>query len=233
MKIENDDIKKLYQQYVSSIIPDNRNECPSPKALIDSFEPSTSLRYKKYIIDHLTECPFCREEFELLLELQKYQASYTTVMSGNSSKDNTIYKREPVCTGSRVIWRYAYLLFGLVLIYSAYLLILQRNSYLEVKRTSEQRIQLYTPALVHTFPKPLIFRWQEQPTSQYYILELFDNSLFFVWTSQKIFDIHTQLPDDVLSRLHSGNYYFWMITAFSGTQKISESELLRFLVLNK
>lgn len=231
--MENDDIKKLYQQYVSSKIPDNRNECPSPIALLDSFESSTSLRYKKHIIDHLSECLFCSEEFELLLELHRYQASSAMEISDISSLNSTIYKQEPVCAGSRIIWRYAYLLFGLVLVLSAYLLIIQRNLVLEVKRTSEQRILLYTPALVHTFPKPLVFRWQEQPNSQYYILELFDNSLLSVWTSQKIYNIQTQLPDDISSRLHSGNYYFWMITAFSSTQKISESELLRFLVLNK
>ena len=131
------------------------------------------------------------------------------------------------------MWRYAYFLFGLVLILSAYYLNVQQNSLIYAKRTSEQRILLITPARVHTFPKPLIFRWQEESVSQYYILELLDNSLLPVWTSQKILDVQTQLPDEILSRLQSGNYYFWMITAFSSTQKISESELKRFLVLNK
>jgi len=233
MKIELDDLKKLYQRYISSKIPDNRNKCPSLIALFDSFESSTSLRNKKDIIDHLTECTFCREEFELLLELQRYQPSSITVMNETTSTDLNINRREAAYIGRGVIWRYACFLFGLVLFLSAYFLIVQRNSFIEVTRASEQRILLFTPTLVHTFPKPLVFRWQEQPASQYYILELFDNSLLSVWTSQKIFDVQTQLPDEILSRLHSGNYYFWMITAFSSTQKISESELLRFLVLNK
>lgn len=233
MKIELDDLKKLYQRHISSKIPDNRNKCPSPIALFASFESSTSLRNKKEIIDHLTECTFCREEFELLLELQRYQPSSVTVMNETSSTHSNISKRKAAYIGRRIMWRYACFLFGLALILSAYFLIMQRNSFIEVTRTSEQRILLFTPALVHTFPKPLVFRWQEQPASQYYILELFDNSLLSVWTSQKIFEVQTQLPDEILSRLQSGNYYFWMITAFSSTQKISESELLRFLVLNK
>ena len=233
MKTENDDLKKIYQAYVSSKVPGNRNKCPSPMALFNSFSSSTSLRNKKNVIRHITGCSFCREEFDLLLELQRYQASSTTVINETSS---TASIRDKLCAanfGRRFVWRYAYFLLGLILILFAYHLNVQNNSLIEIKRASEQRILLITPAQVHTFPKPLIFRWQEESVSQYYILELFDNSLLPVWTSQKILDVQTQLPDKILSRLQSGNYYFWMITAFSSTQKISESELMRFLVLNK
>jgi hypothetical protein len=202
-------------------------------ALFNSFKSSTSLRNKKKIIGHITDCSFCREEFELLLELQRYPASSITVINETSSTASPTDTRGAVNIGRRFIWRYAYFLFGLVLILSAYYLTVRQNSLTEVKRASEQRILLITPAHVHTFPKPLVFRWQKQYASQYYILELFDNSLLPVWTSQKIFDVQIQLPGEILSRFHSGNYYFWMITAFSSTQKISESELLRFLVLDK
>lgn len=233
MKIEYDDLKKLYQGYVASKIPSNRNKCPSPVFLFNSFKSSTSLRNKKKIIGHITDCPFCREEFELLLELQRYQGSSITVTNETSSTASSTGTLEAENIGSRPIWRYAYFLFGLALIISAYYLIVQKNDLTEVKRASEREILLISPAHVHTFPKPLVFRWQDQSASQYYILELFDNSLLPVWTSQKILDVQIQLPDEVMSRLHSGNYYFWMITAFSSTQKISESELMYFLVLNK
>jgi hypothetical protein len=233
MKTEYDDLKKLYQGYISSKIPDNRNKCPSPIALFNSFKSSTSLRNKKKIIGHITDCSYCREEFDLLLDLQRYQASSITVINETSSTASSTDKLGAINIRRRFMWRYAYFLFGLVLILSAYYLIVQQNNLTEVKRASEQRILLITPTHVHTFPKPLIFRWKEQSASQYYILELFDNSLLPVWTSQKILDVQIQLPDEVLSRLHSGHYYFWMITAFSSTQKISESELMRFLALNK
>lgn len=233
MKIEIDDLKKRYQRYVTSKIPDNRNKCPSPRALSTSFDSPTSIRNKKEIIDHITECSFCREEFEILLDLQKCKAFFSAFNSENSSTDFTKHKGGEATSLKRIIWRYVYFLFGFVLIITAYYLTIQRNSISEAMRTSEQRILLFDPTRAHTFPSPLIFRWEAQPTSQYYILELFDNSLLPIWTSQKLFDIQIQLPVEVWSRLQSGNYYFWMITAFSSTQKISESELLRFLVLNK
>jgi hypothetical protein len=230
MKIEYNDLKKLYQGYIDSKILGKRNKCPSPMALFNSFKSSTSLRNKKKIVDHLSDCSFCREEFELLLGLQRYHASSKTLISEAPSGASSIDKKETVNIGRHYIRKYAYFLFGLVLSISAYYLIFQKNDFTEVKRANESRILLITPSHVHTFPNPLIFRWQEQSESQYYILELFDNSLLPVWTSQKILDVQTQLPAEVLSRLHPGNYYFWMITAFSNTQKISESELLRFLV---
>jgi len=233
MKIESDDLKKFYQGYVSSKYPDSRNTCPSSMALFDSFKSSTSLRHKKNIIDHITDCSFCREEFGLILELNKYQTSSTSIINELSPTAYTTDKQLAANTGRHFIWRYACFLFGLILIFSAYFLIVKHISLLEVTRTTEQRILLISPAHVHTFPRPLIFRWQKQSASQYYILELFDNSLLPVWTSQKIANVQIQLPAGFLSHLHSGNYYFWMITAFSGTQKISESELRRFLVLNR
>jgi hypothetical protein len=233
MNIESDDLKKLYQRYITSKIPDNRSACPSPMALFNSFKPSKSLRYKKNIISHVTNCSYCREEFELILELQRYQASSSSVINAISSTSSTTDNRGNPNIGKRFMWRYAYFLFGLLLILSAYLLIVQQNSLKELTRTSEQKILLITPTHVHAFPNPLIFKWQELYVSQYYILELFDNSLLPVWTSQKIVGVQVQLPEEVLSHLRSGNYYFWMITAFSSTQKISESELTRFLVLTK
>lgn len=233
MIIEYDDLKELYQGYITSKIPGNRNKCPSPMALFNSFKSSTSLRNKKKIIDHISDCSFCREEFELLRELQRYQASSITLIRETSSTASLTDKPESVNIGRRFRWRYAYFLFGLALSISAYYLIVQKNDLTEAKRASKPGILLITPVHVHTFPKPLIFRWQEQSGSQHYILELFDNSLLPVWTSQRILYVQIQLPDEALPLLHSGNYYFWMITAFSSTQKISESELMRFLVLNK
>jgi hypothetical protein len=230
MKIENDDLKKTYLAYISSKILGNPNKCPSPIVLFNSFSSSTSLRNKKRVISHITGCSFCREEFDLLLELQRYHASSTTVINETSSTPDKL------CAASfrkSLIGRYAYFLLGLLLILFAYYFNAQQYSLIEIKRTSEQRILLITPAQVHTFPKPLIFKWQEESVSQYYILELFDNSLLPVWTSQRILDVQTQLPEDILSHLQTGNYYFWMVSAFSSTQKISESELMRFLVLKK
>jgi hypothetical protein len=192
--------------------------------LFTSFSSTTTLQNKKNIIDHITACSYCREEFELLLELKKWQLA-----SGASSPD----KLGAVRFGRPFMWRYACFLFGLVLMLSAYYLNVKQFVFIEGTRTSEQRILLIAPTQVHTFPKQLIFRWQEESDSQYYILDLFDNSLLPVWTSQQILDVQIQLPDEILSRLQSGNYYFWMITAFSSTHKISESELRRFLVLNK
>jgi len=127
MKIEYDDLKKLYRGYITSRIPGNRNKCPSPMALFSSFKSSTSLRIKKKIIGHITDCSFCREEFELFLELQRYQASSITIINETSSTASSTDKLETVNIGRRFTWRYAYFLFGLVLSISAYYLIVHKN----------------------------------------------------------------------------------------------------------
>src|SRR4030065_2845828 len=107
MKIEYDDLKKLYQGFISSKIPGNRNKCPSPMALFNSFKSSTSLRNKKKIIAHITDCSFCRKEFELFLELQRYQPSSITIIHEISSTATSTDKLEAVTIGRPFIWRYA------------------------------------------------------------------------------------------------------------------------------
>lgn len=233
MKIQDDALKKLYQGYIASKIPHNRKNCPSPMDLFSSFKCSTSKRIKREIIAHITECSFCKEEFELLLELQRYQISSIYITSEIPAKillsDNShisSFKRSP-------FWRYAYILLGLVLITSSFFLILQNKQMSEVLRTREARILLFSPTRTYPLHNPLIFRWQKQSAAQYYMLELFDDTLLPIWTSQEIFDVHIQLPNEVITQLQIGKSYYWMITAYSGTEIIVESDLMSFLVLDK
>jgi hypothetical protein len=233
MKIQDDALKKLYQGYIASKVPLDRKECPTPKALFACFKPSTLKRKKRKVLAHITECSFCMEEFELLLQLQRYQPSLGDVMIDTPTTPICSAKRSHVRIGSRFFARQGYVLVGLALILFSLFLIHQQKERPEVQRAREAKIMPTSPIHTYILGNPLIFRWQGQSGTQYYLVELFDDTLMPLWTSQKIPDAQIQLPDELVRQFQFGKHYFWMITAFSGTEKIAESDLLSFSVLKK
>jgi hypothetical protein len=233
MKIDNDFLRKLFQGYVSSRRPKDRKNCPSSSTLASSFEPSASLREKKRIIDHISECSLCKEELMLLFEFQGYN-----FLSGQEVDEalSPILRTDSDRSKSHEILslrRYAYVLFGIGFIISAIFLIVQQKQFSAIQRNRDTGIVLLYPTSAHILPGTLIFRWQKQPLTQYYILELFDEALLPIWTSDEIEDTQLLLPDDVSSKLQIGKSYFWMVTSFSDMSKKEESKLARFLILNK
>jgi hypothetical protein len=233
MKIQDDALKKLYRGYISSKIPRDRRQCPSPLALFACFTSSPSTRKKRAILAHITECSYCMEEFELLLQLQRYQLSLTEVIVDRPSTPLNSANTAHLRIERGLLRRLGYVIVGLALIIFSFLFIHQQKEYSEVQRARETTILPTSPIHTYLLGNPLIFRWQQQPGTQYYLIELFDSTLMPIWTSQKIFDNQIKLPNELLRQLQLGKNYFWIITAFSGTEKITESDLLSFSVVEK
>ena len=91
-------------------------------------------------------------------------------------------------------------------------------------------IILEYPTVSHNITDKLIFRWNPYASARYYILELFDDALLPVWTSGKTEVPHIHFPEEARSILQPGKAYFWMVTAYSGTDDIKESKLARFVM---
>jgi hypothetical protein len=122
---------------------------------------------------------------------------------------------------------------GLVLIATSALLIIQNNEFSRSSRSGNAGINMTYPVTTHPKDENLIFRWKRQPESGYYVLELFDEALLPIWTSPKTDALQARLPDDVYSSLQIGKSYFWMVTGFSEGQKVDESPLARFILINR
>ncbi len=233
MKLNDDILKELYQGYVDLKTPFNRKNCPSSIVIASSFEPSVSRRKKKKIIDHISECSYCREEFMFFFELQKCDFMSNKMAFKTINYDSQIRANNFKIYGLYPFWRYVCFFLGFVLIISSILLFIRRDELSDTRRTNETSIMLIYPTLKHTLPSPLIFQWQKRSSSQYYILELFDDALLPIWISNKIYDSYIQLPADIYSKLLPEKAYFWTITAFIDTSIIEESKLTRFIVFNK
>ncbi len=217
MRIDDDQLKELFRGYAASRKPLTRKKCPSPKALASSFEPSASFRKKKKIVDHISGCSFCREEFMVLFEIQGREPSRLRVLSQGRSN------RHP-------LWQYACALLGLGLVITSFFVSVRQKELSSIERSAERSIALLDPKADQSLSGSFVFRWRGRAASDYYILELFDDALLPIWTSSKIRDLQIPIPPEVYTTLRPGRPYFWMVTAFSQDVKTEESQLGRFIL---
>jgi len=232
MKIDNRTLVNLYREYIELNAASPRNDCPSSENLANSFMPSTSLREKKRIADHISHCRSCRNAFMILLQLHQYDALMAFDQEDGERKGHPnilISKLINISPFSRV----SSVFIGLFLIATSALLIIQNDDVSRSSRSGNAGINMTYPVTTHPKAEKLIFRWKRQLESGYYVLELFDEALLPIWTSQKTDALQAQLPDDVYSSLQIGKSYFWMVTGFSEDQKVDESPLARFVLINR
>jgi len=230
MRIDRDSLRDLFQGYTDSKRPPCRGNCPAFMAIASSFEPSASIRDKKRIVDHISACSYCKEEFMLLVELRKAEADPL------SEKGKTLPCPIPheITKGKGhrhpLLWQYACVLIGLGLAFTSFFVLVQRKELSDVRRTSGAGILTIAPEIDQTVSGLIVFRWLADPDAEYYVLELFDEALLPVWASERIRGTQMKLPPDARSRLEFGQPYFWMITAYAQETAIEESRLARFII---
>lgn len=232
MKVDDALLKELFRGYGATRRPLDRKKCPSSSEMVRSFESSSPIRKKKRIIDHISECSFCREEFLLLFEIQRSSPLLSSI------KDATAHYGPQIGSPIRSepnhlrFWQYACSLLGLGLVISSLFLIVNQKDLSEVERTARTELILLSPKTDESVSRPLIFRWRGRTAIDYYVLELFDEALLPIWTSDKIRDIRVQLPPPIVSMLRPGRSYYWMVTSYSKGSETDESRLSHFRILN-
>lgn len=232
MKTDNRTLAELFTEYIELSTPLLRDDCPSSESLANSFIPSTSLREKKRIADHISYCKSCRDVFMILLNIQQSETSSEIAQHGRERKGyaNNIFSK---LLNISPLFRFSCVFVGLVLLATSALLIIQNQDFSRTYRSRGAGINIVYPVTTHPISKKLIFQWKQQLESNYYVLELFDEALLPLWTSQKVDELQIQLPDDIYSSLYIGKSYFWMVTGFSEDLKIDESPLTRFVLVNR
>lgn len=218
MNVDHDKLKKLFEGYAEARKPASRDRCPSSIEIVESFEPTAPARHKRRIVDHISSCPQCREEFRVILEHEELDPKTPHLESGRRER------------GPRVAWRLAGAALGLCLIVVS--LFVVRHQWEEAERLRGVRtvILLLEPKPGQAIPVSFVFKWKSRVPAGAFVLEIFDETMLPVWTSEMTDGTSLQVPASVMSRLLPGKTYHWMITGYSGGRSIEESPLGRFSV---
>jgi hypothetical protein len=228
MKSANSDLRELFQASVEAKTKGTEKRCPTLKALTASFEPGASARRKRKIIDHLSECPTCREDFRLYFDLRKFPLEDHLFGASRPAGSTHEARRQPTLRA-----RFAAVVMGACLITSAVIMLLNDAKILETERAGVSGIVLLSPGSSVSGFEELVFRWESFDHATYYIVEVFDEDLLPVWISPHVEDIQVRGPSEQGLEMRRGGAYFWMVTAYSEDTKIGESHLARFRIAEK
>jgi hypothetical protein len=222
-------LKDLYAAYTASQRPCHRRDCPSPQELVRSFEPSFSRRRQRRIVDHMSECPDCREEFMILIGKQRAEASEKD-LSAQSRRDQRHSKDDSPRRYGTFAWQTAAVMIGIGLAFSSYLIVIRQNDLSGIQRANASTISLLAPRTGQIIIRQPLFRWEQNANAEYYILEMFDAQMMPIWSSARIRGHRLILPPEVASSLIPGGTYYWMVTGFTLDSDRLESGLSLFRV---
>jgi len=244
MKATFDDLRRAYTSYIRRHIPSSREECPLAETIFKVFDKSASPPDKEKVIDHVTRCSYCLQEFELFLDFSRGEENAVgEIASHIKAKDKSIRipsKRPKILEvllgprdQPRPLWRWAGRAL-LVLVITSLCLIGIKVRF----RTPEDRergrlpgqVRLISPVRGQKIETPQLFRWEAIPSAEYYQLEIYDESLLPLWKSPRIELVTYELPPEAIKILEKSKAYFWTITAWlvDGTRR--EAPLEEFIL---
>jgi hypothetical protein len=233
MNLRDEELKDLYRSYITMRTSGNREGCPSPETLLSFFVSRSKARKKLKIVDHLTNCSACAKEFELLLEIQRYQDQL--VPQVREATDPGRFFRTPLGPLRTIghSWKISPILAGAIFVIASLIIVIRESGRPIGVRATSSSIVLVQPDPIHSASLPLIFIWKEVKGAETYVLELYDDALLPVWKSREILSPPVTMPEDLARQLQLNKPYFWMITAYQNKEKLAESELTRFIVRPK
>jgi hypothetical protein len=228
MKTNNRDLKLAYKSIIQNRRGESRKNCPSAEEMWTLLGKRRSRRQKAGLIDHITDCSACHEEFQAFLEMGRAEKRLIENV-------RETYRSPVKSTRFSWNWRLASALLALVVVVG---LALFATSWLGVWKHSDERgrhsgqLRLLAPATRRAIRAPLRFEWETVPNAQHYIIEVFDSSLRPVWKSPPVTQNSCEIPAPAELTLPRKANYFWMLTAFLQDGTKAESSLEQFELIN-
>jgi len=246
MKITYDDLKSAYKSHIRKRVPSSRVGCPSAENILRVFDASTSPADKEKVVNHMTDCSYCFQEFELWLSfLREQEKLLEDIMDWLGTKDKAariqtngakiLWSLLTPRVRSRPLWKWAVgLLCSVVMIGLFFIGIksLVMNPEFKERGKLPGQIHLLSPVQGEKIRSPLVFRWEGTPRAEYYHLEIFDRTLLPVWKSPRVEGLRYELPSEAAEFIKKDEAYFWTITAWLKDGMKRESPLEEF-TLNK
>lgn len=226
MKLSENDLRQIFLGIIEESPQISNTKCPSPKQLLQFFRANKSEKEKTRIIDHVTSCSPCAQEFKFILKTLRYEKDMNEV----AKKMLEVKKRKaPI---QRLSWKFAPLIIGFSILCIIFTVWVIQNRYIGLKYRASlpSQINLYFPQENNISKSSLFFQWEDLNNSEYYTFELYDETLYQIWSSNKIYENSYSIPRELRTRLDANKTYFWMITAFFPNGRKMESQLKEILI---
>jgi len=242
MKIKYEELKLLYRDHIRSHLSESRLECPSLERIYYSLKGISSRRYRIKLINHISHCRFCLDDFDILRSFLQYEkntlAEISQIMPTSRKQDGRLREERD---GYWQKNKYISIHFRRIIAYSLAMLtiaflaigLFTNRQFLKKVLFSDQNRSPLRNELVLLHPEcnreheisSLIFKWKSIPRSDFYIIEIFDETLLPIWKSSPIFEPFFKFPPKIPEIMKHQKKYFWMVTAFKSDKIQLESNI--------
>ena len=228
MKTTERELKSAYREYIHNSPGPRIKDCPAPEEIWNLFAGGIPGKRKAGMVEHITACSSCFREFEAFLEMSRAEEN---LANGVRPHIRSQMRAAPL----PLVWKYVTAFLVLIVILAAAML---STKWLGLTKRPEERgrlsgqLRLLSPGPRPTLRVPLIFRWEEVAGSEYYVIEIFDDSFLPFWKSPPLTGISYELPSPVKEKIERGRSYFWMLTAFSQGGQKTESAFEEFRLID-
>jgi hypothetical protein len=173
-----------------------------------------SRREEKPLRRHLSDCPACAGESLLIAKTLERERDLAREMKAARVRPRRriALSRLTVAAGAVVVVLAVVVLVGL-----------QKRSAVDDDRTRGPEIAVAgLGQSVDSAGRPVL-RWAAVPKSEFYVVEVYDDSLGLFWRSDKIRAEACVLPDEVGRKLAPGTRYVWSVTAHFADGRTAKS----------
>ncbi len=228
MNISDDKLKNLYREYLIDTAAASRENCLKPETILKSLRSPHHSRKKAIILDHVSRCFHCAQEFDFILNTLRQEsnlnqeigktASRTSAKNSQSSLPRKFPKLIPVAA-----------LISVIVISAGYYTFkyVQKKEYRSLRASP---LELTNPVDRPVGVGELIFEWKDISETCHYKVEVFDESLLPIWKGEDIYSNYIKATPTLLRKLDKGKTYFWMVTAVCTDGRIVESRLEKFSI---
>jgi hypothetical protein len=232
MKIRLDELRERYVSCIADRTPRKRECCPSPEIFTSCLRGSASKKQKNRLLDHLTCCSYCLDEFQFVLatlrQEKKLNSEIDRRLSSQDSMSFSLRESFKLLLSRKKALTAALAAASLTIVAGGLYLILHEP--LRFRTPMQSSIKLIQPVNQKVSKTSLFFRWREKDGADHYIVELFDETLYPLWKSPRLYGDTAQFPPQLANRLIPGRTYFWLVSGFTAQGQKVESPLKPFQI---
>ena len=223
MKEKDQNLKNLFTSGLEPSEMVSRANCPVPEELAKFFDPQASLEFKSKIVDHLFDCPACRQEFELLRHGERLAAEINKQLL---KPQKSFEPKLGSVFSSSLFLKWAGALVTTLLIafcFFYYLNDTARKDQQIERKTQEIQNMMMSEEIIEFEPLHITLSWQPAEEALCYQVEVFNQNMYLVWQSPPTTETSLNLPDKIATDLKGSSYFFWQILIYCSDERVIDS----------
>ncbi|MDD8021322.1 MAG: hypothetical protein PHU81_09160 [Acidobacteriota bacterium] len=201
----------------------SRRDCPEPEDLARSFDPGAGLEFKETIVDHLSRCLACQQEFEFLHLSEKLVTEISRKLL--KPKRPIKLKLQSFFSSSSLIKKAAVTFTALIIVFS--LVYYLNSNYRKAQEVERNPREVQNLMMTEEIAKPaslaIALKWQPVEQALFYQVEVFNQNMYLIWQSPPARDTLIRLPEEVTNVLKNDRCFFWQILIYTPGEKFVDS----------